>query len=148
MPVAVEALKKCPLFAGFTDTGLGIIAEIAVPHDLSQGATLFLQGKGGDGLFIVESGEVEIFVGQGASTKVLCSLKAGAHFGELGLLRAGKRAASARAGVVCKIIEIRRADFNEILKTKPQACMKLMLNVFSSIQRRLDAVEDDLLHLA
>ena len=147
VPVPVDTLKACPLFAGFTDTGLAIIAEIARPRDLPQGMSLFLQGSAGDSLFVIESGTVEIFVGQGERAKVLCAVEAGGHLGELGLIRAGKRAVGARARSACKLIELKRTDFNETLKTRPQACVKLMLNIFSAIEKRLEPVREDLLRL-
>ena len=72
------------------------------------------------------------------------TLGPGESLGELGLLRAGKRALSARARVASRLIEIKRADFNETLKTRPQACMKLMLSGFSVVEKRLEAIQGDL----
>jgi CRP/FNR family transcriptional regulator, cyclic AMP receptor protein len=147
MPVPIDSLRKSVLFSGFTDTGLAIIAQIAKTRDVPQGMSLFLKGSAGDSLFIVDAGEIELFVGQGAKIRVLTTLAPGEPLGELALLRAGKRAVSARARVAARLIEIKRADFNETLKTRPQACMKLMLNVFGAIEKRLEALEGDILHL-
>jgi CRP-like cAMP-binding protein len=144
---AVETLKQCPLFQGFTEASLATIAAIVKPRDVPQGMSLFLQGTAGDSLFVLESGSVEIGVGKGGNANVLCLLSDGAHFGELGLLRAGKRAVTARARTACKLLEIKRTDFNETLKTKPQVCFKLMLGIIAAIERRLEAVQDDLQHL-
>ncbi len=147
MAVPLASLKACRLFAGFTDTGLAIIADIAKTREVSQGLSIFLAGTSGDGLLVVESGEVEITSGQGEAAKALCMLAPGDHFGELALLRSGKRAVTARAKSAVRLVEIARADFNQALKEKPQACLKLMLAIFGAVGERLHAVREDLLKL-
>jgi len=147
MPVPVDSLRRCPLFGGFTDTGLAIMAGIAQVREVPQGLSLFLKGAAGDRLFIVDTGAVELFVGQGTTTRSLLTLSPGESLGELALLRAGKRAVSARAKVASRLIEIKRTDFNETLKTRPQACVKLMLNVFAAVEKRLAALTDELVNL-
>jgi CRP-like cAMP-binding protein len=137
--VPQNLLQPFPLFAGFTDTGLGIVAQICRLRDVPQGMSVFLQGAPGEGLFLVQSGQIEIVSGTAADSKVLCVVREGEQFGELALLRAGPRKVTARARTACRLIEMRRGDFNELLKQKPQACMKLMLNVFAEVERRFEA---------
>ena len=148
MPVAVDVLKSCPLFAGFTDTGLEIISQIARLRDVPKGMSVFLQGAPGDALYIVDEGCIEIVTGLGPSPTILCTVEKGGHFGELALVRPGNRAVGARARVPTKVVEIKRADFNEVLKQKPQAGMKLMLAIFLAVDKRLEAVKPELLKLA
>ncbi len=144
MPVPIQILKTSPLFAGFTDTGLNIIGQIARLRDLPKGMSLFLEGAPGDAMYIIKDGTIEILVGQGDAAKVVCQLGAGEHFGELALLRPGRRAVSARAQGSCRLVELKRADFGELLKQKPQACMKLMLAVMGTIHDRVDAIRPEL----
>jgi CRP-like cAMP-binding protein len=145
LAVIEDQLKACPLFAGFTPTGLKIFAQIARIREVPEGMSVFLAGTTGDSLVIVDSGEVEIFLDSG---KTLCTLGPGAHFGELAAIRPSKRAVSARAKSAARLIEIRRADFGDLLKTKPQACFKLMLSIFGVVAERLEAVRGDLTRLA
>ncbi len=147
MAVAAQSLKLCSLFAGFTDTGLAILAEVTHARDLAAGQMLFAQGAVADSLFLIETGQLEIWAGEGKAAKKLCELGPGASLGEMALMRPGRRAVHARAKVATRILEIRRSDFNEILKIKPQACIKLMLSAFGAVERRLDATKDDLLSL-
>ncbi len=143
MGVPSQALETCKLLRHFTPTGLEILGEIARRRTVPEGMSVFLAGTSGDGLVIVEEGTVEIVGGDEGA--VLCQLGPGDHFGELALIRPGRRAVTARALGACKLIEIKRSDFNLLLKKKPQACFKLLLAVFNTVGDRLDAIRDDLL---
>jgi CRP/FNR family cyclic AMP-dependent transcriptional regulator len=145
--VPVQVLKESALFAGFTDTGLTILAQIARMRDVPTGMSLFLEGAPGDAMYILSAGDLDIIAGQGDEARVLCALDPGEHFGELALLRAGKRSVTARARSACRVVEIRRAEFGDLLKQKPQACMKLMLAIMSTIERRVGALRQDLLSM-
>src|ERR1051325_7782726 len=66
------------------------------PESLPVGATLFRAGDPGNTLYIICSGEVEIFIHDDTGHKiVLEQAKAGAAFGELSMLDGGPRSASA-----------------------------------------------------
>jgi CRP-like cAMP-binding protein len=143
--VPIQALQACSLFHGFTETGLKILAQIARPRDVPQGMSLFLEGAPGDAMYVLSAGDLDILVGQGDRARLLCSLEPGEHFGELALLRPGRRATTARARTACRVVEIRRSEFSELLKRKPQACMKLMLAIVGSIEHRVGALRPDLL---
>ena len=145
MATSPDLLSACPLFSGFTATGLKILAQIGRERSVPAGMTVFLAGTTGESLLIVATGEVEIFSGEGEELKVLCTLGPGAHFGELALLRASTRAVSARAKGATQLVEIRRSDFNLLLKKKPQACFKLMLAVFGVVADRLQSIQADLI---
>ncbi|MEE8409351.1 MAG: cyclic nucleotide-binding domain-containing protein [Myxococcota bacterium] len=145
MAVPSQALEACKLLRHFTPTGLEILGQIARRRTVPQGMSVFLAGTSGDGLVIIEAGAVEIVAGGGEEGAVLYQLGPGDHFGELALIRPGRRAVTARAQGACKLIEIKRADFNLLLKKKPQTCVKLLLAVLNTVGDRLDAIRDDLL---
>ncbi len=145
MPVPPAELRACPLFAGFTDTGLELFSQLARSREVPKGLPVFSAGNAGDALLIVVSGKVEIVGGK--PERVLCELVAGESFGELALLRAGPRAVSARAAEPSRLLEIGRQDFNNALRDKPQACLKLMLAVFHAVEERLRKLQPELLGL-
>ena len=51
--VPANTLKACPLFKGFTDTGIQIFASVAVARAFPKGTQLFSEGKTGESLLIV-----------------------------------------------------------------------------------------------
>lgn len=145
LAVVEDQLAACPLFAGFTPTGLKIFASVARTREVPAGMSVFLAGTTGESLLIVDSGELEILLDGG---KTVCTLGRGAHFGELSLVRPSTRAVSARAKTAARLIEIRRDDFGSLLRTKPQACFKLILSIFGVVAARLEAVRGDLARIA
>src|SRR5687767_1765057 len=104
MPVPVAHLRACPLFAGFTDTGLEIFASLARPREVPKGLPVYAAGSPGEGLFIVAGGKLEVLGGQ--PQRVLSQLGPGDSFGELALLRAAPRTVGVRALEAAKLVEI------------------------------------------
>lgn len=67
-------------------------------QQLTPGQLIFAQGEQSDYVYVIESGQVEIFrTGADASERVLATLNAGEYFGELGPALGLPRSASARA---------------------------------------------------
>lgn len=145
MPIDPAVLRSCPLFTGFTDTGLRILAQMS--HDLrvAAGREVFSAGDEGHGMFIIEAGHVEVFALRDSKPVSLATLGPGDSFGEMALLRPGRRAVGTRATEDVRLVELRRTDFNTLLKDKPQACVKLMLAIFRRIEERLRELQDGLL---
>ncbi len=148
MAVAVDTLKTCPLFAGFSATGIEIFAQIARPRAVPKGMSVFLAGSVADSLYVLASGCLEVLVERDGRAKLLDVLEPGAAFGELALVRPGRRAMTVKARSAAQLVEIRRNDFYEILPHKPQACLKLLLAIIASLDERLAPLHAQLIELA
>jgi len=132
------ALKHCPLFKGFTDTGLQIIAGIAVDRVFSKGTPLFVENTPGDSLLIVSSGKVTLSTKlANGSEATLGDLGQGDVLGELALLQPSKRMCTATAHTEVAALEIRHADFQKLMGQKPQACAKLLMNLATSFGQKV-----------
>lgn len=135
---AVEALKACPLFKGFTDTGLQILAGVATERTYPKGVPLFVENMVGDSLVILTSGKVRVSAKNPAGDEVvLCELGPGDFLGELALIQQGQRLCTATSISGVNAFEIRHADFQKLLAQKPQACLKLLMNVVSSFGQKI-----------
>ena len=66
-------------------------------RELGDGETVFRRGDTGDCAYLIESGRIEIFVDDGAQTRVIATLGANELFGEMALLGDPRRSASAVA---------------------------------------------------
>src|SRR5690606_18069463 len=98
MSVTALKLKGCELFAGMSEAGLHAIASRCEERQFARGQWLFRAGDTGDGLFVLDSGLVEVVYEQGSGgPKVLDQLESGDSFGELALVRGAPRLISARA---------------------------------------------------
>lgn len=128
--VPETVLKACPIFKGFTDTGIAIFASIAVPRAFPKGSQLFTEGKMGESLLIVGEGTVRLSAKSPTGEEIsLGDVGAGEPLGELALVQKGERLCSATAMTDVAALEIRHADFQKLLIQKPQACVKLLMGI-------------------
>lgn len=139
-----QILRGATLFHSFTDKGLGFMASIARPQTLPAGTPLFVQHMMGEALYIVASGSIQLSVGQGAAAQPLTSVGPGASLGEVAVLRGGPRQCTAIAEVESTVLEISRRDLAQLQREKPQACLKLMINIVEQVGQRLRELEPEL----
>ncbi|MFY2557369.1 cyclic nucleotide-binding domain-containing protein [Corallococcus terminator] len=128
--VPANTLKACPLFKGFTDTGIQIFAGVAVPRAFLKGTALFTEGKTGESLLIIGEGTVRLSARSSSGEDVsLGEVGTGEPLGELALVQKGERLCTATAVTDVSALEIRASDFQKLLATKPQACVKLLMGI-------------------
>jgi len=131
-------LQQSPLLQGFTDDGIRIIETVCVPRQIEIGTPIFVERLHGESAFLLVAGEVQITVERDGQSRVLATLVAPDVFGELSLLRPGPRRVTARARTQVGVIEIHRREFLALQKQRPQACIKLLMNVTDRLAQRLD----------
>ncbi len=144
-PNIVNVLKSAELFGSFTETGIQIVASIAQDKLIPAGAPLFVENMIGDGLYVIGQGGIRLAVrGTDGRDIELGHLGAGASLGEAALLRAGPRLCSATAEIETRVVEITRRDLAQLQRSKPQACIKLMMAVVERVGRSLSDSGDDM----
>ena len=117
-----ELLLKMPLFARLNERELLRVMQVAEVIGYEAGEAIVREGDRGDELFIVLSGVVRIHKGE----TVLLEIGPGDHFGEMALIRAAPRSATALALSHSELIAIRRSDFFEILRKEHELAEKLL----------------------
>jgi CRP-like cAMP-binding protein len=141
----VRLLRAAPLFKGFTDTGLQIISAIGQLKTVPPSTPLFVENMIGESLFVFGTGRVELAVrGPGSEDRVLCEVVGPDSIGEASILRPGPRQCSATAATPIAVVEIHRRDVAALQRSKPQACLKLMMGVADVVGERLRASETDM----
>jgi len=115
-----------PMFSSLTSKERGEVLKRFLFRKIPEGTLLF---KGGDppaSLYMVRSGEVEIFTQNRRGKKVsLALLESGNFFGEIGALLDKPRTANARTTRPTELLEMRREDFNACLRQFPTLQTKL-----------------------
>jgi CRP-like cAMP-binding protein len=86
---------------------------------------LFAEGEPGNELFIIQKGSVKIAKVVDNNEVLLAVLKAGDIFGEMALLEAKPRAASAVAYEDCQVLAVNRVNFQRMITTQPQLIARL-----------------------
>ena len=135
---AIDVLKTCALFKGFTDTGLQILASIASERHYPQGVPLFVENMLGDSLIIISAGKVRLTSKNARGEEIpVGELGPGDYLGELALIQQAQRMCTATAASQVSAVELRHADFQKLLAQKPQACLKLLMNVVSLFGQKI-----------
>lgn len=147
-PAIVKVLQSAALFKSFTDTGIALIAGIASEKTLPAHTPLFVENMIGETLFVIAEGNVRIAArGPDGREHVLVHLGAGDTLGEAALLRAGPRLCSAYAETEVRVVEVARRDIANLQKTKPQACIKLLMAIVDVLAARTKDVDPEIKQL-
>lgn len=140
----IQSLQGTALFHNFTDKGLGFMASIARVKPLSAGTPLFVQHMMGEALYVVTQGSLQLSVERGGDAVTLGSVGPGDTLGEVAMLRSGPRQCTAVAEVDAQLLEITRRDLAQLQRSKPQACLKLLIAIVEQVGQRLRDVEPEL----
>ena len=121
--VILPILKEIPLFSSLDEKMHNeIISRITLmyyPADYE----LFKQGQQGDALYIIRSGQVEIYKephDEGDLPTVLATLGKNDFFGEMSLVSNAPRSASAKAISECQIFILKQQDFQSLLNSNSE----------------------------
>lgn len=134
MPTDAALLREVPMFALLDDQERSALAERLDVVNLESGKMLFNYGDPGDSLYVVKSGEVELFFKNDTGERILLETATAGHFfGEISLLDGGPRTASAIVTKDMEALRLDRGDLDEFLRLQPAAALDLL----SATGRRL-----------
>jgi CRP-like cAMP-binding protein len=115
----VQTLRGIPDFSTLDErTLLQIVGESMNLH-WDAGSTIFEPGSPGDALYVVLSGEIGIYSGDGARRKEVFHPKPGDFFGELSLLLNTTHSKTAVALTDCEVLVLPKEAFKSVLETNP-----------------------------
>ncbi|MCE9573032.1 MAG: DUF1003 domain-containing protein [Deltaproteobacteria bacterium] len=138
MAADLELLSEIPLFQSLDADEAKLLAEVVDRRSLTKGEMLFRTGDPGHAMYIVSKGEVEIFIKDHAGQKItLTEARPGDVFGELAMLDAGPRSASAIAAEDSELIELDREDLLLLVTKRPEAALH-MLGAMGAMTRKAD----------
>lgn len=138
MGVDVALLSGIAYFELLDEEDRRDIAATIEVIKLAEGEPLFQAGDPGDSLFVVRSGEIELYVRDNVGQKiVLTTAQEGDLFGELALLDAGPRTATAVALIESELLVMDRDDLLLLFQKKPDAALHLLAAI-GSMTRKAD----------
>src|SRR2546430_2370338 len=119
MPVDPAALEDIEFFKLLGDEDRRALSEVVDLVKLEDNQTLFRAGEPGESLFLVRTGEVELFIKDTTGQKIILDItRPGDFFGEIALLDAGPRTATAMALTETELIELDRDDLMLLFQRK------------------------------
>jgi len=138
MPCDPQYLANIKMFELLNEDDRVALAKVVDEMKVPATHTLFQAGDPGDSLFIVRSGEIELFIKDTAGQKiVLTTAEAGDMFGELAMLDTGPRTATALALTESEVLVLDRGDLVMLFQRKPEAALH-MLAALSGLTRKAD----------
>lgn len=112
----VLVLKSLNLFKDTPENILADLAPLMKEMEYEQGTEIFKEGETGDCMYIIQQGNIKIHKGN----TTLAILKEKEVFGELSLLDADTRSASATADSDCVLYKIDQEPFYELMDERPE----------------------------
>jgi uncharacterized membrane protein len=125
-----ESLSRVPLFKRLEAHELEHLAEDVQQVNYVAGETIFNEHDLGDGLYVVETGSVRIWVmDEDVAEVTLAELKPGDFFGELAVLDRGERSSSATALTDTHLHKLSSDAFQEFLIEHPDASIDVICEI-------------------
>jgi CRP-like cAMP-binding protein len=123
-------LGRTLIFGGLEPDDLDRLASIARETNLQQGDILFEQGDDSDGLYLIVSGLVRIYLTTEDGREVTISLlEDGEVIGEMSLLDGLSRSAGAAALIETRLIFIPRAPFLDLIENRGKLARQIILTL-------------------
>jgi uncharacterized membrane protein len=127
MPCDPALLAGVGLFEHLDDDGREQLSRAVKARHVLAGDVLFNAGDPGDALFIVKTGQIELYIKDTTGQKIALAIAGESEiFGELALLDRGARTATALTLVDSELLELDRDDLLLLFRKSPAAALQLM----------------------
>ncbi|XXF80819.1 Stp1/IreP family PP2C-type Ser/Thr phosphatase [Myxococcaceae bacterium GXIMD 01537] len=136
----MEALRKIPLFRHLTYKEQTAVLFVATTRTYPAGREIVVEGQPGEELFVVIRGRVAIE----KNGVEIAELRAGGHFGEMGLIDNAPRSATVRATEPTRTMVIARSDLMNLMKRESILAVKLLWSFVQVLSDRLRAANSEL----
>jgi len=138
-----EFLARTPIFAGLPERIIELIASSVRTVELATGELLLREGDPARSMFVVRTGEIEIFKhSKAGAEQQLAILSPGDCLGEMSLIDIQPRSASARARGAAKVHVLELAELAKLYSSDIEAYALLILNISREISRRLRCADE------
>ena len=114
-----EILAHVPLFSCLGRDELERLNDLLVEVSYRQGETVCTEGEAGESLFVILSGELEVWGGLGR-LRVIGRLGPGECLGEMSLLMGGRRTATVTAARAARLVGLDKAAFDRFFRNNPK----------------------------
>ena len=130
-----DLLERVPLFSGVSAAGLEELGGIADEIDVRAGTILTHEGYREGFFFVIVSGTVRIE----RAGRTINTIGPGDFLGEIALLDAGPRTATATTETPCRLLSMTYQMFHELLDASPA----IRTAILEAVAQRVRALDDD-----
>ncbi len=134
-----ELLKSVNLFSNLNEKELSIVAENSGFYTFKKDEIIFSEGRPGDGLYIVEDGEIIIQKIKNGETINIAQFIKGESFGELDLLDNKPMTATAvsESDSTILIYPSKGQNFRDVLNSHPEISARILHELLAIIANRI-----------
>lgn len=136
-----DLLSQVEIFREVPIAELENLSRAITVGSYNAGQSLFNQGDMGDTMFIVEDGQIGIFIRDGGSEKQISLMQPGDLVGELALIDGSPRSARAKANSDLRVLVLRRDHFLMFIRSRPNVLLALLEYLARRARRLSDLVE-------
>jgi CRP/FNR family cyclic AMP-dependent transcriptional regulator len=137
--ITTQKLADIPLFSNMDDEERSELHSIMTERIFQPGQIVMKTGDPGANFYIIQQGEVEVWLTDTDGKKVVLDvLGSGKFFGELSILSGETRSASATAAEELVTLELSRDEFFDFLRRRPDAA----IDVLTELGERLKHTDD------
>ena len=134
--ISKDFLSKIPIFKFLPEDDHLALVSLWKVHTMKAGEVLFRKGESGSAMYVIEEGEIEIFlpVGPPVNEVQLSVLNEGEFFGELSLFADTPRTATARSLADTTLVEMQRGDFITFIMERPSVGVSMLSEMGKRLQ--------------
>ncbi len=116
-------LKSLPMFADLSLPDMKALYRVCSGVTFAVGQNLIEPGQPGRGLYVIIDGQVEVFGGPDAGSRLLNTMGVGSYVGEISLVRDTPTSARVTARTPVKALFVARDAFEKYLYSNPGAAL-------------------------
>jgi CRP-like cAMP-binding protein len=138
--LAAELLARHPLLRGLERTQLELLSRQGELESYAPNEEVVRQGTLGDALYLVLTGRVHVYAGDGA--RPLATLETGEFFGEMSLVEPALRSATVRAVEGIEVFRLPHVAVVRLFETDPALMNRILVHVVRALSQRLRRTND------
>ena len=143
-----EILRQIPVFQDLTDFELKFVVPILHQREYASDELIFREGEAGNGMYIVQSGQVDILGHSKSGDDILyATLFDRQFFGELSLVDGQPRSATAICRQASTLYGFFKPDLLELIDKNPAIGTKILFNLTNVLGSRLRDSNSKLMEL-
>ena len=149
MEKTVDLVIGSSLGSELSNEEAGVLADLMGYRDVADGEFLIEEGASDDTLHVLLSGKLEVVKHTGAGeTASLAIMRPGALAGEMSFVDGAVHTVGLRALCDCRVLSLRRKDFEEIVEQHPRLVYKVMRAVTRSAHRIVHQMNHEFIELS
>ncbi|MFM8320176.1 MAG: SpoIIE family protein phosphatase, partial [Chloroflexota bacterium] len=143
-PDDLNLLRSVPFFAGVQPEALDLLEQASHRVTFQPGEDIMCEGDLEHSMWVVLSGEVEIYKSTAGQVTVLSRRGVGEIVGEMAFFEARPRSASVRAVQTCRMMEITESRLRSALLQQPELLFHAAQMISGRLRQSQDALIADL----